>query len=220
MRTTPHVLPPPWSALGATLLIPALAVPAWTAPPIQELFAPDEDVPEAFRTLAAQEVERRIASTLADPGSGRAWMAALGVADAEALRGATLGPGFQVHALGPVAAGTGVEDALAPTGVWRFLILGRQGPLGLVTVARMGGRPRVVETGAAPLARILWAAAQRQAGSGARSLRFIRVPAAGEDLLQVERPQASSTFERLSAGTGTIGEARVLALAGRKGGAR
>ncbi|HTI16500.1 MAG TPA: hypothetical protein VL598_02415 [Trinickia sp.] len=112
------------------------------------------------------------------------------------LRSATLGDGFEVNLVDPVALLTGkpLETCIRPTGQWRFIVLASGKPIGLLTIARMGGSWKMVEAGASQLAQEIAAVeASYSAQSPRPSLRFVRSLQAVADFMEV-------TFAPMSGG--------------------
>lgn len=130
--------------------------------------------------------------------------AVLGLPKSPASGSVRVGPGFQVHLLRKPQPGAQGDlcAAVEPTGIWRFLILGPDRPLGLVTLSRVAGTWRVVEMGAAPLAALLAPSALFHPGMG--SVRFLRVPAARQDFLEIRNPGQPVAYQPLTPGGKTL----------------
>lgn len=185
--------------LLAGLAVGTLAAPPLSTVPQAALFGAGAAHEAELRGLAEADLARRI-GVLAreDPTSLPAGFPFKVQALSE-LRTATIGYGFQMYTPAVAAAKTGTFDqALVPTGQWRFLVMVSGRPVGLLTLARLSGRMRVVEVGAAQLAAAVDAMASRHAAKGALRLRFVRIPSAHLDLLEVSYPGMPSQYERLA----------------------
>lgn len=103
------------------------------------------------------------------------------------LQQVTLGAGFEVLTVDPAplmyASRTASLGRMAKsTGVWKFLILSKGVPVGLLEMNRIDGRWQAVGAGSAKLARDVSAAA---AAAPDGAFRFIRIYQATSDVLEV-----------------------------------
>ncbi|BDU71823.1 hypothetical protein [Mesoterricola silvestris] len=147
------------------------------------------------RRVAQADLERRLAGTEAS----RARLP-FGVRSAGELQDAALGFGFEVFTLSARAlrARGGVEAALESAGIYRFAVLAGGRTVGLLTVATVEGRPKVVEVGSGALAGILDSLGRLHLGDGTSRLRFVRVPELHQDFLEVARSGAAPVYERIT----------------------
>ncbi len=113
------------------------------------------------------------------------------IAGAQGLYGAKLGDGFETYLVDPklLLSGKHLGESLYGSGEWRFLVVQNGRGIGLITVARIGGKWTMVEAGASELAAEIAsiAAAYAQQAPGAR-LRFVRSRQAVADFIQVSPP--------------------------------
>jgi len=112
------------------------------------------------------------------------------------LRQVTLGAGFEVLTVDPVplmyASRTADLGRMAKsTGVWKFEILSKGQPVGLLEMNRVNGRWQAVGAGSAKLARDVYAAA---GASPDGAFRFIRIYQATSDLMEVRGRGNASRF--------------------------
>lgn len=141
------------------------------------------------------------AKTFESAGQGLPPGFPLSVRDGSALRHAKIGLGFQVYDV-DASALTGkaaLEDVARPTGIWRYEVLVQGYPVGLATVAKTAQGWQVVSFGGAGLARDIHDVAMHQAQRAGTRLRYIRVPQATADFIQVQQGTAPARFAPLQA---------------------
>ena len=186
------------------------------APAAAELFEGGPSHPE-LRALAQADLSRRLEALLPGSPSGLPPGCPFGVEKLSDLRGATVGLGFEVHTLSPDAAASllPLEQALAGTGHWRFVVIAGGRPVALMTLARVGGEMGVVEVGASRLAGLITQLAAAHGGGTTARLRFIRIPAAHQDFLAVTDRAGGTAFYRVSDAGERIGGEAIRALACR-----
>ncbi|PMS37081.1 hypothetical protein B0G57_11582 [Trinickia symbiotica] len=115
----------------------------------------------------------------------------MAVDDYARLRHASLGDGFEMNIVDPVAllAGQPLDACLRGTGQWRFLVIVAGKPVGLLTVERVGNEWKMVAAGASGLAVEVAGVEARYAGETPRPrLRFIRSLQAVADFIEVTYP--------------------------------
>lgn len=154
-----------------------------------ELWAGSIDMARATpQRQAAEQALRTLASRPLVNTTRRSGSRVLDIDDVRALRDATIGYGFEVHVVDPkrLLAGDTIDASLIRSGVWRFAILLADKPIGLMTVARIDGRWRMAEVGAAALAKDIADVVDGYAGDRpAPHMRFIRSPQAVADFIEI-----------------------------------
>lgn len=145
--------------------------------------------------MAQADLDRRVAAYGSSPSS-----LPFDLRSAQELKEAALGFGFEVYTLtAPALRARGsVEAALEPAGIWRFSVTAGGRAVGLLTLAKVSGRLRVVEVGNGTLAGILDSLGRLHQADKAVGLRFFRIPEAHQDFLEVVRPGALPTYERIT----------------------
>lgn len=130
----------------------------------------------------------------------------LDVRDLGELRHAQLGWGFQVYDVSQAAllSGADLEAAAQPTGIWRYEVVLHDRPVGLLTLARTAHGWEVVSVGGAGLVEDIETVVAAQAGSVHTQLRYVRVPQATADFIQVKRGAAAARFAPLRAARDTL----------------
>ncbi len=181
------------------MLLVACAIRVQAQVPSAKLWSNGTAKAAEYRAVAQADLARRLA-TLSDVDerpvpSGFPY----DVQTLRELRTATIGYGFEVFTLPPAALKSEqpVEQGVVSTGTWRFMVMVGSRPVALMTLASMSGEMRVVEVGAAKLAKLIEAMASRHANSADR-LRFIRVYEAHQDILEVATSDAPPRYERLA----------------------
>ncbi|UXI68074.1 hypothetical protein [Tahibacter amnicola] len=149
--------------------------------------------------LAAQAALGQLSASLAaEEGSLPAGFP-LEVTDVQDLRRATIGFGYEEFTADPAAlmAGDSLEKAARPSGTWRYTVLVDGQPVGMMSMAYVGGKWEVASIGAARLANeVNDAVAQMQKG---QSLRVIRVPQATSDFVEIKGAGQKAKFVPLDA---------------------
>lgn len=105
-----------------------------------------------------------------------------------AVRDAAIGYGFEIYLIDAASllAGNSIDKSLRRTGVWRFLVLIGDRPVGLATVARVRGQWKTVQMGGAGLAAdISRAVSDYLRDPSAPRLRFIRSEQGLADFIEV-----------------------------------
>ena len=105
-----------------------------------------------------------------------------------ALRDAVIGYGFEVYLIDAalLLAGSDIDKSLRRTGVWRFIVMLGDRPIGLVTVARVHGRWKTVQVGGAGLAEDISSAIGGYVRDpSAPHMRFIRSDQGLADFIEV-----------------------------------
>ena len=130
----------------------------------------------------------------------------LDVRDLGQLRHAQIGWGFQVYDLTPaaLASGAALEASARATGVWRYEVILHGRPIGLVTLAQASHGWEVVSVGGSGLVGDIDAAVAAYGAAGTR-LRYVRVPQATADFIQVKRGAAAAQYAPLQAARGALG---------------
>jgi len=121
------------------------------------------------------------------------------VQDLASLGQATIGQGLEIRAIDPrrLLAGRGALPGMAePTGLWDFLVLVADRPVGLMEVGARDGQWQVLGAGGAELAAEVHAQARRGAPGG--TLRLFRSYEAVVDLLELQDGQQRSRYAPLA----------------------
>jgi hypothetical protein len=177
----------------------SVAAPPPSGPPHAALLSGGDPAYAALCGLAEADLARRMAVLAKeDPASLPAGFP-FNVHAISDLRTASIGYGFQMYVPDASVAKTlSLAQPLVPTGLWRFMVMAGGRPVALLTLAPMAGQMRVVEVGASKLAADLDAMASRHAAKGALRLRFVRIPSARLDLLEVSYQGLPVQYERLA----------------------
>ncbi|UXI70162.1 hypothetical protein [Tahibacter amnicola] len=106
------------------------------------------------------------------------------VSDVQDLRRATVGFGYEEWQADPqlLLAGRSLADAARPTGQWRYVVSVDDSPVGLLTLAMQDGRWSIVSIGGAALSEEV---AQIARSTKADAVRFVRVPQASSDFIEL-----------------------------------
>lgn len=183
---------------SSTLILPATAILFSWAAAGQTTTSPSDAKPLARSTIATAEgtpqrqaaedglrtLTTRLISTADTPNANRI----MAVDDYRALRDASIGSGFEVNLIDPNAllAGKSIDASTYRSGVWRFVVMLDNKPVGLITVARMQGQWKMVEAGASELAQEIMAVVTAYASRfPLAQLRFIRSRQGMADLIEV-----------------------------------
>lgn len=145
----------------------------------------------------------------------------LQVGDVAELADTSLGYGFQVYDVdaNSLAAGNSLSAAARATGTWRFAVLRQGRPIGLVTLVQEGKQWQAVSFGGAGLVQEMDAVIQAQARGS--QLRYLRLPQATADFIEVRSGDKAARFAPLRAarealllkargGDGLMAEAELL----------
>lgn len=130
----------------------------------------------------------------------------LAVDDTGKLAGATIGWGFAVNDVLPadLAADADLAAAARPTGQWRYAIMLHGKPIGLVTVVDTGDGWQAVSFGAATLSADIDTLVRQRAGDPDMTLRYVRVPQATADFIEVSRHGAPARYVPLQAARASL----------------
>lgn len=130
----------------------------------------------------------------------------LDVRDVGELRHATIGWGFQVYDVSRTAlmSGADLEAAAQPTGIWRYEVILHDRPVGLLTLAKTGNLWQVVSVGGVGLVNDIETVVAAQSGSANTQFRYVRVPQATADFIQVKRGAAPAQYAPLHAARGSL----------------
>lgn len=130
----------------------------------------------------------------------------LDVHDVGELRHARLGWGFQIYDVTQAAlmSGADLEAAAQPTGIWRYQIILHDRPVGLLTLAKTNHGWEVVSVGGAGLVNDIETVVGAYAGDTRAQFRYVRVPQATADFIQVKRGAAPARYAPLQAARGTL----------------
>lgn len=129
----------------------------------------------------------------------------LDVRDVGELRHATIGWGFQVYDVSRAAvmSGAGLEAA-KPTGIWRYEVILHDRPVGLLTLAKTGNAWQLVSVGGAGLVNDIETVVAAQRVSADMQFRYVRVPQATADFIQIKRGGAPAQYAALNAARGSL----------------
>lgn len=130
----------------------------------------------------------------------------LDVHDVGELRHARIGWGFQIYDVTQVAlmSGADMEAAAQPTGIWRYQIILHDRPVGLLTLAKTSQGWEVVSVGGAGLVNDIETVVGAYAGGTHTQFRYVRVPQATADFIQVKQGAAPARYAPLQAARGTL----------------
>ena len=176
---------------------------------VETLFRSGSSCLAECRAVAQEDLDRRVAAA----GSSRS-NPPFDVRSAQELKDAALGFGFEMYTLAAPALrsrGT-VGAALEPAGIWRFSVTAGGRTVGLLTLAKVSGRLRVVGVGNGTLAGILESLGRLHLADRTVKLRFFRIPEAHQDFLEVVREGAPPTYERITPPGKAITEAEIRNL--------
>ena len=157
--------------------VAVLAAVAMSAPAAAQ--SPPPDVRAAAEQGLGNFLRTSQARSLANPAFG---------GGAPEVTGATVGNGFQIFTVPSDRLLNTTETDLrvlaVPTSLWEFLVVGADGPRGVLTVDRVNGTWTAVSLGAAGLAEQLTALADAWPAS-TYQMRFIRVYQASAELMEI-----------------------------------
>jgi len=130
----------------------------------------------------------------------------LDVRDVGQLRHAQIGWGFQVYDVSRAAlmSGADMEADAQPTGIWRYEVVLHGRPIGLLTMARTAGGWSMVSLGGASLVGDIQDVVGAYGGHAATRFRYVRVPQATADFIQVKQGAAAAQYAPLQAARGTL----------------
>lgn len=130
----------------------------------------------------------------------------LDVHDVGELRHARIGWGFQIYDVTQAAlmSGADMEAAAQPTGIWRYQIILHDRPVGLLTLAKTSHGWEVVSVGGAGLVNDIETVVGAYAGGTHTQFRYVRVPQATADFIQVKQGAAPARYAPLQAARGTL----------------
>ncbi|GLQ86821.1 hypothetical protein [Dyella flagellata] len=175
-----------WPAMMATLLCTTFIQPVMSAPINNEAL---DAIDAAQGTAQRQAAERglfELSNRLtALPKSGTPIFA---VSDYQELRRARIGVGFEVNLIDPQAllSGNSIGASTYPSNEWRFMVMVDNQPVGLVTVAPLNGRWKMVSAGASEMAQELsHIVSQYTQHEPAARLRFLRSQQGVADFVEV-----------------------------------
>lgn len=164
-----------------------------------------------LRTAAIRDLHRFAARFAADAGQLPGGFP-LDAHDVGQLRHARLGWGFQVYDVSRAAlmSGADMEADAQPTGIWRYEVLLHGRPIGLLTMARSHGEWSMVSLGGARLVKDIQDVIGAYGRQGGTQFRYVRVPQATADFIQVKHGAAAARYAPLQAARGAL---RMLAQA-------
>lgn len=130
----------------------------------------------------------------------------LAVRNAAALDQATIGWGFAVYDVRPDALqrGESLTDGAQATGQWRFAVLVHGQPVGLVTMVRAAQGWQAVSFGGAGLSRDINRFVIRHAAQADATLRYVRVPQATADFIEIGGPGQTASYVPLAAARASL----------------
>lgn len=151
--------------------------------------------------LAAAQGLRHFAAGFTDQGGKLPPGFPLAVNDVGELRNVKAGWGFQVYDVDPavLSSNLSLEVSARPTGIWRYAVTLHGRTVGLVTMARSARGWEVVSMGGSKLANDIDGVVGRYGMSAGTQLRYVRVPQATADFIQVKRGMEPAQFAPLQA---------------------
>lgn len=125
----------------------------------------------------------------------------LAVNDGAQLARATIGWGFAVNDVEPadLKAGHGLAASAQPIGQWRYAIMLHGSPVGLLTLEHTAGGWEPVSFGGAGLGREIDALVARYGHAPGTRLRYVRVPQATADFIEVSQGTGPARYAPLRA---------------------
>jgi hypothetical protein len=125
----------------------------------------------------------------------------LAVHDDGQLRQAHIGWGFAVYDVEPASlrAAHGLASGAQPIGQWRYAIVLRGKPVGLLTLERTARGWEPVSFGGAGLGREIDALVARYGNQAGTRLRYVRVPQATADFIEVRQGTGAARYAPLRA---------------------
>jgi hypothetical protein len=142
--------------------------------------------PSPVRTAAMQALQGFALHAGADSGTLPQGFP-FDVRDAGDMRNGSIGYGFQVFDADPTSlvGGASLDRSAHPTGIWRFAVILDGRPIGLMTMAQGASGWEAVSMGGAGLAKEVDAVVYAQASKAAAQLRYVRVPQATADFIEI-----------------------------------
>lgn len=130
----------------------------------------------------------------------------LAVTTAADLAQARIGWGLAVYDVEPASlqSGVGLEAGARPIGQWRYEVLLRGRPVGLLTLADTGQGWQAVSFGGAGLGTELDALVTRYGAQAGTRLRYVRVPQATADFIEVKQGAAAARYAPLHAARSSL----------------
>lgn len=176
---------------------------AQQTPPERDFATPAGHAPSPVRAAAERALQQwtaRFGEQAAAPGFP------LQVHKPGELGKLRLGWGFQVYDVQPasLAGGASLEDDAQPTGIWRYAILVQGRTVGLLTMARTAQGWQAVSIGGAGLGQDIAAAVAAFGAQPGTRLRYVRVPQATADFIEVKRGHAAARFAPLHAARASL----------------
>jgi hypothetical protein len=158
-----------------------------------------------LRTAAMRDLHRFAARFAADAGQLPKGFP-LDVRDVGQLRHARLGWGFQVYDVSRAAlmSGADMEADAQPTGIWRYEVLLHGRPIGLLTMARSHAGWSMVSLGGAHLVNDIQDVVGAYGSQAGTRFRYVRVPQATADFIQVKHGAAAARYAPLQAARGAL----------------
>lgn len=138
----------------------------------------------------------------------------LAVSDAAQLGQASIGWGFAVNDVEPadLQAGHSLAASAQPIGQWRYAIMLHGSPVGLLTLQHTAGGWEPVSFGGVGLGQEINAVVARYGHAPATRLRYVRVPQATADFIEVSQGTGPARYAPLRAARESL-RASVPALA-------
>lgn len=140
----------------------------------------------------------------------------LAVGKASALAQVRVGWGFEVYDVLPadLQSGTSLREAARPTGEWRYALLLDGKPVGLVTVVSAGTGWKAVSFGGSGLSRNIGAVVRQYGRRAGWHLRYVRVPQATADFVEVDHAATASRYVPMRAAVHSLHLTNTQPLAG------
>lgn len=190
----------------AVMALAAFACAAAIAQPPQMAheadFAPAAQRVQSPARAGAEQALREMSARWHDQAAGTLPRAfPFDVADVADMAQAHVGFGFQVYDADPqsLLGGDSLQHSAHATGTWRFAVMLQQRPIGLLTVAQTEQGWSVVSLGGAGLSKEIDAVVYAHGGKADTQLRYVRVPQATSDFIEVAGGGADARFVPLRA---------------------
>lgn len=157
---------------------------------------------------AVKQALRQLAG-LAEQGHALPVGFPLAVATLAELQQLQLGWGFAVNDVDANAlqAGQPLGQTAHPSGQWRYALLSQGKPVGLVTIAQGVHGWQVVSFGGTGLSQDIQSVLNRYAGKPQLQLRYVRVPQASSDFIEISQGNTPAMYAPLQAARQSLGRA-------------
>ncbi|MEO7325648.1 MAG: hypothetical protein ABIW82_12535 [Dokdonella sp.] len=188
-----------WTALACTTA--AMAQPPQVANQLEADFAAQAARVSSPARMGAVQSLRSFAARYQGEAGTLPQGFPFDVQDAGDMQGASIGYGFQVYDADPnsLMAGESLDASAHATGIWRFAVTVAGRPVGLLTMAEGAAGWEAVSMGGAGLVKEVDAVVYAQGSKPAAQLRYVRVPQATADFIEIKGAANGERFAPLQA---------------------